>query len=110
MGGTMQWNAQFYPYSGRYYRNIAVAGIIRAMVRAIKERAIVGPAGRVVIDRSDLPEGSFAEVIVLVDDQNTGGQAPRPLISYLGALKDQFKSVDDADAYIRELRDEWDRP
>jgi len=80
------------------------------MVRAIKERAIVGPAGRVVIDRSDLPEGSFAEVIVLVDDQATADQARRPLTSYICALKGQFKSAVDADAYIRELRDERGRP
>ena len=78
------------------------------MVRAIKERTVVGPAGRVVIDHSDLPEGSSAEVIVLVDDQAvTSPQAPRPLSSYIGAMKGQFKSAADADAYIRELRDEW---
>lgn len=66
---------------------------------------------RVVIDRSDLSEGSSAEVIVLVDDQTvTGPQALRALTSYVGALKGQFNSAADADAYIRELRDEWDRP
>ncbi len=81
------------------------------MVRAIKKRAVVGPAGRIVIDRSDLPEGSSAEIIVLVDDQTAAGpQAPHPLASYVGALKGQFDSAADVDAYIRQLRDEWDRP
>lgn len=81
------------------------------MVRAIKERIVVGPAGRVTIDRSDLPEGSSAEVIVLVDDSPAAGQpSPRSLSSYIGAMKGQFQSAADADAYVRELRDEWDRP
>jgi hypothetical protein len=80
------------------------------MVRAIKERAIIGPAGRVVIDHSDLPEGSAADVIVMVDDQTIIAQPARPLASYVGALKNQFNSPADADAYLRELRDEWERP
>jgi hypothetical protein len=89
--------------------------MIPAMVRAIKECIVVGPAGRVVIDHSDLPEGSSAEVIVLVDDQTVvDSQAPRSLSSYVGAMKGQFKSAADADAYVRELREEWgderDRP
>lgn len=76
------------------------------MVRAIKERTVIGPAGRVIIDHSDLPEGSAAEVIVLVDDQ-TAVQSLRPLTSYIGAMKGQFPSAGEADGYIRELRDEW---
>jgi hypothetical protein len=85
--------------------------MIGAMVRAIRERTVVGPAGRVVIDRSDLPEGTSAEVIVLVDEQAaSNASTPRPLSSYIGALKGQFASDADADAYIRQLRNEWDRP
>ena len=81
------------------------------MVRAIKESTVVGPGGRVVIDRSDLPEGSSAEVIVLVDDRTVvDSQPPRSLCSYVGAMKGQFQSAADADAHVRELRDEWDRP
>lgn len=80
------------------------------MVRALRERIVIGPAGRVVIDHSELPEGSCAEVIVLVDDPSAGHFPARPLSSYVGALKGQFSSIADADAYIRELRDEWDRP
>ncbi len=81
------------------------------MVRAIKESTVVGPGGRVIIDHSDLPEGSSAEVIVLVDDRSLGdSQAPRSLCSYVGAMKGQFKSAADADAHVRELRDEWGRP
>jgi len=80
------------------------------MVRAIKECTVVGPAGRVVIDHSDLPEGSSAEVIVLVDDRTAvDSQVPRSPSSYVGAMKGQFKSAADADAHVRELRDEWDR-
>jgi hypothetical protein len=81
------------------------------MVRAIRQRTIVGPAGRVVIDHSDLPQGSTAEVIVVVDEQTVADhQTPDRLSSYIGAMKGQFKTAADADAYVRELRDEWDRP
>jgi hypothetical protein len=81
------------------------------MVRAIRQRTIVGPAGRVVIDRSDLPQGSPAEVIVVVDEQTVVDRhTPAPLSSYIGAMRGQFKTAADADAYVRELRDEWDRP
>jgi hypothetical protein len=81
------------------------------MVRAIRERTVVGPSGRVVIDRSDLPEGTSAEVIVLVDDHIAAGTSlPRPLVSYIGAMKGQFASASDADAHLRSIRDEWDRP
>jgi hypothetical protein len=80
------------------------------MVRALREQTVVGPAGRVVIDRSDLPEGSRAEVIVLVDDSPINGASGRSLASYVGALKGQFATVEAADAYLRELRDEWERP
>ena len=46
------------------------------MVRAIKESTVVGAGGRVIIDHSDLPEGSSAKVIVLVDDRNLASGAP----------------------------------
>lgn len=81
----------------------------RAMTRAIKERAIVGPAGRVTIEHSDLPEGSIAEVIVLVDDTvKDPTPGPRGMSSFVGALKGQFADASQADAHVRELRDEWD--
>ena len=105
------------------------------------ERVTVGPGGRVQIDRSDLPEGRTAEVIVLLDDaalpaaarpapvagiprlSDLFGKAkgsfadaaetdppPVPLTSLIGACAGQFASAEEADAYVRELRDEWDRP
>jgi hypothetical protein len=81
------------------------------MVRAIRERIVIGQAGRVTIDRSDLPEGSPAEVIVLVDDgMPPQASAPRSLSSFIGTMKGQFPSTVDADAHLRQLRDEWDRP
>jgi len=44
------------------------------MVRAIKERTVVGPAGRVVIDHSDLPEGSYR--LHLTDAGGLSEEAP----------------------------------
>jgi hypothetical protein len=81
------------------------------MAQALKQRVRIGAGGRVEIGRSELPEGSFAEVIVVLDDEPVPGSAvspPRPLSSFLGACRGQFKSADEADAYLRQLRDEWD--
>ena len=85
------------------------------MVRAIKQRVTVGAGGRVQIDHSELPEGRTAEVIVLLDDSEAAASppaegVPRPAGSYFGACRGQFKSVEEADAYLRGLRDEWERP
>jgi hypothetical protein len=80
------------------------------MGRTIKERVIIGKGGRIEISRPDLPEGMTAEVTIVVDVP-TNGDAPTTgptLSSLLGACKGQFNSPEEADAYLRELRDEWD--
>lgn len=81
------------------------------MVQALKQRVRIGANGRVEIGRSELPEGRLADVIVVLDDQPsalTESEPLRPLSSFLGVCKGQFRSAEEADAYVRALRDEWD--
>lgn len=73
----------------------------------IKEHVTVGKDGRIEIFRPELPEGSTAEVTIVADEPAASGS--RPLSSLLGACKGQFASPEEADAYLRELREEWDR-
>lgn len=80
------------------------------MVQAIKQRITVGAGGRIQIDHTDLPEGRTAEVIVLLDDPTAVNPPARSLSSLFGACQGQFASAEEADAYVRNLRDEWDRP
>jgi hypothetical protein len=81
------------------------------MVQALKQRVTIGAGGRVQIDASDLPEGRTAEVIVLVEEAPVASKPearPTRLSDFIGKAKGSFASAEEADAYIRELRDEWD--
>jgi hypothetical protein len=84
------------------------------MSRAFKEHVTVQPGGLIEIRRPDLPTGTTAEVIIVLPDEAGNGHPPPPpgppLASYFGSCRDMFKSADEVDAYIRSLRDEWDRP
>jgi hypothetical protein len=76
------------------------------MVAAIKQQVTVQPGGVIEIRSPELKPGTSAEVIVLVEDQPS---SQRTWASFIGSGRGQFKSVEEIDAYIRELRDEWDR-
>lgn len=81
------------------------------MVQALKQRVRIGAEGKVEIGKSELPEGRFAEVIVVLEEEQGLGSASVPsrsLSSFLGACRGQFESAERADAYLRQLRDEWD--
>lgn len=79
---------------------------VKNMVAAVKQIVTVRPGGVVEVRSSDLPDGATAEVIVLIEKP---APAPRTLTSFIGAGKGLFQSIEDVDAYVRELRDEWDR-
>ncbi len=80
------------------------------MVQALKQQVTIGPAGRVVIDRSNLPEGARAEVIILLAEESPRKPASSTrLADLIGKAGRSFASAQEADAFIRELRDEWDR-
>lgn len=86
------------------------------MVRALKDRVIVGAGGRIEIAQSDLAQGTEAEVIVLVEEPARSPASmqqhseSRPLTEFFGACRGMFNSAEEADAYVRELREDWERP
>jgi len=78
------------------------------MVAAIRQQVTVQPGGLVEVRSPELQPGARAEVIVLVEAQN-GDQPRRSLDSFIGAGKGGFGTAEEVDAYIRGLRDEWER-
>jgi hypothetical protein len=78
------------------------------VVAAIRQQVTVQPGGVIEIRSPELTPGSSAEVIVLVDSAAPPAGGP-PLVSFVGAGNGSFRSVEEIDAYVRELRDECDR-
>lgn len=79
-------------------------------MQAVKARVRVGAGGAIELRDPALPEGAEAEVIVLVDPTSEAatGKELLPLASMFGAARGTFRTPEEVDAYIRELRDEWD--
>ena len=76
------------------------------MIQAIKERVIVKPGGTIEVHCPNLPAGTAAEVIVMVEDRPE--KLPR-LTSFIGKAKGCFRSAAEVDAFIRAERDAWER-
>ncbi len=82
------------------------------MLAAIKQQVTVQPGGVVGVRSPELTPGATVEVITLIE-QPAGDPPPasfaRTSGSFIGSATGQFKSAEDVDAYVRELRDEWER-
>ena len=80
------------------------------MVQAIRKRVRVQAGGVVSVQDAGLPEGAEAEVIVLLGEaaESDDPEGLPSLESMFGAAKGVFRTPEEADAYLRELRDEWD--
>lgn len=84
------------------------------MIQAVRQRVIVAEGGQIVVRVPELKPGSGAEVIVLPDETAVpeSGQNDKPLVrrsSLIGSCKGMFKSPEDADRYLNEERDSWER-
>jgi hypothetical protein len=80
------------------------------MMQPLKARVRVRPDGTLRLESSGLPAGAEAEVIVLVEASGASSLAkPKKMTELIGAGGGLFKSVEEVDAYINELRDEWVR-
>jgi hypothetical protein len=80
------------------------------MVAAIKQTVTVQAGGLVEVRSPNLPEGARAEVIVLLEDE-TAASPPTPSPTWaeiIGSGRGTFANVEEVDAYVRGLRDEWD--
>ena len=77
-----------------------------------RETVTVGPGGTVQVKSDHLRPGVEVEVMVVArtpaSPPPTTEELARPLTSFIGSAKGNFKSVEEIDAYIRELRDEWE--
>jgi hypothetical protein len=78
------------------------------MKEAIRAHVIVGEGGRIEIHASQLRPGSSAEVIVL-QASPPSREAPTPLSSFIGSCEGMFASPQEADDYLRKVRESWDR-
>lgn len=83
------------------------------MVQALRKRVRIGAGGTIQVQSAELPEGSEAEVIVLLEEQASAGnetseRPTSPLATIIGSGSGGFGSVEEIDQYIRDLRDEWD--
>lgn len=74
------------------------------MYKALKQKVIVQPGGEIKICSPELPEGSTAEVIVILDLPTQ--ETRRTLTSFIGAGKGSFATPEEADEFIRQLRSE----
>ena len=89
--------------------------MLRGMVAAVRQFVTVEPGGVVRVQSPELREGDVAEVVVL-----TGSPVSAPNAvardapgatwsSFIGSGASTGRTAAEIDAYIRELRDEWDR-
>ncbi len=101
------------------------------MPQALRKLVRVQPGGRIELQDDALPEGTDAEVIILLPETAGDGAPPDtppappslddlpaaaeldeppplPLTEIIGSGKGLFETPEEVDAYIRALRDEWD--
>jgi hypothetical protein len=78
------------------------------MMRALREKVVVGPNGFIEIRSPEIPPpGTPAEVVVIFEDGPRSEAVP-PMQSLIGAARGMFASADDADAYLERERDSWE--
>jgi hypothetical protein len=78
------------------------------MMKALREKVVVGPGGLIEIRSPDIPPpGTPAEVVVIFEDSPSAEPVP-PLQSLIGAARGMFGSPSDADAYLERERDAWE--
>lgn len=75
------------------------------MTRALKQNVVIGPGGVIEIRSPELPEGVKADVIVLYEEKE---KKKIPLSKLFGKGKGLFATPEEADAFLRNERDQWD--
>jgi hypothetical protein len=74
------------------------------MLQTIKERVTVKSGGVIELRHPEVPTGTEAEVIIMVEKPGT--ELPL-LASFIGKGKGSFSNASEVDAFIRSERDSW---
>lgn len=84
------------------------------MTISIHRDVIVGPNGTIEIPVPELQPGQHVSITIQSDQSPSGASLQESATHIIDLVKDQpggrlFKTADEADAYLREERDSWDR-
>ncbi len=74
------------------------------MMQAIKEKVCIQPGGIIEVKRPELPAGTIAEVIIIVEE-STNASPEEPITSFFGKVKGCFSNGEEADMFLRSERD-----
>jgi hypothetical protein len=80
------------------------------MQTALRMEATILPGHRLEISDPDLPEGAKVQVFVVLPEKPA--RARRSMLEFLASLPAEpllFKTPQDADRYVQEERDSWER-
>ncbi len=80
------------------------------MLTVLRMEATILPGHRLEICDPDLPEGAKVEVIILLPEKPA--PARRSMLEFLATLPPGpllFRTPEDANRYVQEERDSWDR-
>ena len=72
------------------------------MLKAHRQKAMIQSGGVISISSPELPAGTIAEVIVIVDASIE--EPKKSLTSFIGAGKGSLATPEEADDFIRQLR------
>lgn len=78
------------------------------MLNAIKQEITVLPNGVVPFRSAELQAGSRVEVIVILKEKPPRSQK-KNLLSFMGKGKGAFATPEEADTFIRQERDRWEK-
>jgi len=76
------------------------------MLKTIRQEVTIQPDGLITFRFPELPPGGRAEVIVILKEISPPSQ--RGLLNFRGKGKGAFASPEEADAFIRGGRDQWE--
>ena len=76
------------------------------MQQALKQMVTIQPGGIVQIQSSELVPGKKAEVIVIPEDQQAQLVS---LTQFIGSASGCYPTPVDADTFLRQERDAWER-
>ncbi|EDN70200.1 conserved hypothetical protein [Beggiatoa sp. PS] len=82
------------------------------MLNAIKQEVTVLSNGVVPFRSPELQAGSRVEVIVIIKEKSPHSQNKNPnknLLSFMGKGKGAFATPEEADAFIRQERNTWEK-